>query len=259
MQQQLATGVPISKYPSQSHFACPGPTGAQTPPHPNRALQNKAPSQTPNKPSSFGESARAVTWRPIKSTARAFFIERRSDAARRKVFQPRESMNWAARIQCASAIQNSSGKFTTGFAAVLHTARCSHQPGPGADGDRGGPYRGGLHLHWPAACKPGSLPAAATLLLLFRREHATPATTGRPATWRDLRRLLDAAASALSPSAGLSRLRLPLPTGSGFDFAVACWVRVVRRRRNGGVGDGVLLGGFYTARPQQPAVVVRWG
>ena len=29
-------------------------------------------SQTPNKPSSFGESARAITWRPIKSTTRAF-------------------------------------------------------------------------------------------------------------------------------------------------------------------------------------------
>ena len=128
-----------------------------------------------------------------------------------------------------------------------HAVPTNRDPAPTETG--GGPYRGGLHLHWPAASKPGSLPAAATLLLLFRREPATPAT------WRNLRPLLDAAASALSRAAGLSQLRLPhhwLPTGS------RCWVRAVRRRRNG-VGDGVLPGGFYTARPQQPAVVVRWG
>jgi hypothetical protein len=50
-------------------------------------------------------------------------------------------------------------------------------------------------------------------------------------------------------------LRLPLPTGSGFDLVVGFAVR----RRGNGVGDGVLLGSFYMARPQQRAVAVRWG
>ena len=54
---------------------------------------------------------------------------------------------------------------------------------------------------------------------------------------------------------GSAPLRLPLPTGSGFDLVVGFAVR----RRGNGVGDGVLLGSFYMARPQQRAVAVRWG
>jgi len=103
---------------------------------------------------------------------------------------------------------------------VLHTARCSHQPEPGADRGKG-PYRGGLHLHWRAAritgCR-GSGDEASPPILAGTGDASSDWTTSR----RDL--LLGGrrrpAASALSRAAGSSRLRLPLPTGSGFDMVV---------------------------------------
>lgn len=116
----------------------------------------------------------------------------------------------------------------TGFAAALHTARCSHQPEPGADRGKG-PYRTAA-VSTNIGERRGSpdAPAMATKLLLrFCWEPATPAATRRRRG--EISCSVDAAASAVCLSC-----EPRAPGGSAYHSLLApdlIWLLVCTERR----------------------------